>query len=305
MKFWKSLRSRARSAAAAPVLEAPPANRRFPWVLIHPKTLFESDNQQEWDSACRRMAFATYVGDDTVLCRTLARYKMYVSTRDVGLAPHLIADGYWELWTTRVMAQVLQPDMVCIDAGANIGYYTVLMADLVGAGGNVVAFEPMPGTRAYLKRNVDINGYYVNTKIIPAALGAASGEVTLYMPPGEPKNALICDTCPDPSWETFTAPLMRIDDLDLPRVDFIKIDVEGAEMNVWRGMQETVDRNPNLQIMMEVNCARYPDQAAEFIASIEAKYPLRYIEFSGKHVPVTAAEIINASDDVMLFLARA
>ena len=280
------------------------ASKQLPWVLPHPKMLFETKNLQVADNTCRRMAFSTYIGDDTVLCRTLARYKMFVSTHDAGLAPHLMIDGYWELWTSQVMSEVVQPGMVCIDAGANIGYYTVLMADLAGPDGQVVAFEPMPATRAYLQRNVAINGFDATTKIIAAALGSAPGEVTLYMPPGEPKNALICDTCPDPSWEKSTASLMRIDDLDLPRVDFIKIDVEGAEIEVWRGMQETVERNPNLQIMMEVNCARYPDRAAEFIASIEAKYPLQQIEFSGAHRPTSAEEVIGAPDDVMLFLRR-
>jgi FkbM family methyltransferase len=216
----------------------------------------------------------------------------------------LIADGYWELWTTRVMAQIVQPGMVCIDAGANIGYYTVLMADLVGPEGKVVAAEPMPETRAYLQRNVDINGFYVNTTVTNAAFGAAPGEVNLYMPPGEPKNALICDVCPDPTWLKITAPLMRIDDLGLSKVDFIKIDVEGAEIDVWRGMQATVDLNPQLQIMMEVNCLRYPTAAADFISSIAAKYPLRYIDFTGQHLPTTAEKVLSAPDDVMLYLAR-
>jgi FkbM family methyltransferase len=283
--------------------QAPPSPVR-PWVLINPKQLFESDNLADAEDACRRLAFAAYVGDDTVLCRTLARYKMYVSTKDMGLAPHLIADGYWELWTTQVMAQLVQPGMVCVDAGANIGYYTLLMADLAGPEGRVVATEPMPATRAYLRRNVDINGFGGNTKVIAAAFGAQPGEVTLYMPPGEPKNALICDHCPDPTWEKATVPLMRIDDLDLARVDFVKIDVEGAEMAVWSGMQQTVEANPELKIMMEVNWRRYPDAAADFIAGIEARYPLRHIDFSGRTVPIAAADVLAAPDDVMLYLAK-
>ena len=98
--------------------------------------------------------------------------------------------------------------------------------------------------------------------------------------------------------------IRTLDSYGLTDIGFIKIDVEGAEIEVWRGMQETVERNPNLQIMMEVNCARYPDRAAEFIASIEAKYPLQQIEFSGAHRPTSAEEVIGAPDDVMLFLRR-
>ena len=135
------------------------------------------------------------------------------------------------------------------------------------------------------------------------AFGAEAGEVTLYIPPGEPKNAMICDFVPHPEWDVVAAAVKPIDELGLPRVDFIKIDVEGAEIDVWRGMQKTIDRNPNIHIMMEVNCARYPAAAPAFLVEIAARFPLRSIDYAGVHVPVTAAEVLAFPDDVMLYLA--
>jgi FkbM family methyltransferase len=229
---------------------------------------------------------------------------MYVSTRDEGLGPHLIGDGFWELWITRVMADVVMPGMVCIDAGANVGYYTLLLAELTGTIGKVVAIEPMPGTRRLLERNVAINGFSGIVDVKGVAVGDGPGTVTLYMPPGEPKNALICDSPPHPDWESATTPLVAIDDMGLPRVDFVKIDVEGAEIAAWRGMRATVLANPQIQIVMEVNCRRYPDAAPAFIQEMLDVFPLRYITYNGTIEPITPKDLLEAYDDVMLFLKR-
>ena len=290
-----------RGGLSGPDMQADPP--RLDWLLLNPVKLFAFDNAFV-ESECRRMAVATFVGDQTVLCRTLGRFKMYVSTLDEGLAPHLIGDGYWEMWTTRAMVEMIKPGMVCLDAGANVGYYSVLMADLAGSAGRVVAAEPVPATRRLLQRNVSINGFTGVTDILDNAFGAKTGEVTLYIPPGEPKNALICDHVPHPDWDKITAPISRIDDLDLARVDVVKIDVEGAEMDVWKGMQNTIDKNPDIQILMEVNCGRYPQAAKEFLAAIESRFPLRQIDFTGCRVKVDANAVIAYPDDVMLYLSR-
>lgn len=274
------------------------------YALVAPRTLLSSSKTTDWESQCRRLAFAAYLGDDTVLCRTLARFKMYVSTRDEGLGPHLIADGFWEMWVTKVMTDTVMPGMVCIDAGANVGYYTVLLGELTGHLGKVVAVEPMPGTRRLLERNVAINGFSDIVEVKGVALGKGPGTVTLYMPPGEPKNALICDKPPHPDWESATTPLMSIDDMALPKVDFVKIDVEGAEIDVWRGMRRTILANPQIQIMMEVNCRRYPKQAPEFMKEITNLFKLRHITYQGTVEPITLEAVLEAHDDVMLFLKR-
>lgn len=272
--------------------------------LLAPRELFSSPHADDWASHCRRLSFGTYMGDDTVLCRTLARFKMYVSTRDEGLAPHLIGDGFWEMWVTKVMTDVVMPGMVCIDAGANLGYYTVLLGELTGHQGKVVAIEPMPSTRRLLERNVAINGFSGIVDVQGFAVGEGPGTVTLYMPPGEPKNALICLVPPHPDWEAATVPMMAIDGLKLPRVDFVKIDVEGAEIDVWHGMFHTIMANPQIQIMMEVNCRRYPDLAEAFMAEIANIFPLRHVTYSGSIEPISLKEVLTAWEDVMLFLKR-
>jgi hypothetical protein len=72
-----------------------------------------------------------YLGDYTALTRTIYGHKMYVDTRDVSLAPHLLLDGYWEQWITNIFRELVKPGMTVVDVGANFGYYSVLAASLV------------------------------------------------------------------------------------------------------------------------------------------------------------------------------
>jgi hypothetical protein len=115
-------------------------------LLTHPR----GQNEAIIRSLCRN----AFLGNATSLCTVLGRYKMFVDSEDVGLSAHLLMDGYWEMWATEVMAQLIKPGMVVADVGANLGYYTVLMGELVGETGAVHAFEPNPAmTRSPRRRS--------------------------------------------------------------------------------------------------------------------------------------------------------
>ena len=275
--------------------------------LLKPRELFRSPSRPDWENASRRLTFNARLSGDDILCRVLGKYIFVVDASDVGFAPHLIADGFWEIWITRLIARRVTPGMVCLDAGANIGYYSVLMADLAGAQGKVVAVEPMAANRRLLTRNVGHNGFASRTRIIEAALGASAGEAEFVVPRGEPKNAQI-GCVEDALVESgeigrFRAPVMPIDALELPRLDFVKIDVEGSEEAVWAGMQETIGRSPHIQIVMEINCSRYRDPEA-FLRGIEASFPLRVVDGLGEPVPMEFETMLRSPTDVMLYLAR-
>ena len=80
-------------------------------------------SRDEFEQTCIEHTDHLYIGDDTVLCKVLARHKMYVDAKDMGISPHLIMDGYWESWITKLLAQIVQPGFICIDIGANFGYF--------------------------------------------------------------------------------------------------------------------------------------------------------------------------------------
>jgi hypothetical protein len=109
---------------------------------------------------------------------------------------------------------------------------------------------------------------------------------------------------PDPVFdvETVTDALTR----EWPRVDLIKIDVEGAEQDVWQEMQRTIAQNPRLVVILEFNVDRYQDPRA-FLEAIElAGFRLRYIDFDAEVNDVTIDQLLRrqAGQDWMLYLAR-
>ena len=119
----------------------------------------------------RRAAMGVNLGDGTILCRMLGRYRMVVSAADEGLALPLIVDGYWELAVTRYIGGRVKPGMACADIGANLGYFSVLMGDLVGPTGQLTAFEPFAPNIALLERNLRLNGLEGWCKVAPVAIG--------------------------------------------------------------------------------------------------------------------------------------
>src|SRR5262245_48042061 len=99
-------------------------------------------SRSELESTSRQLAQAVPYGDHRVLCRLLGEYLAFVDDRDLMLGPRLALDGFWESWVTRAVAHHIYGGNWCIDVGANYGYFTLLIAGLVGREGRVVACEP-------------------------------------------------------------------------------------------------------------------------------------------------------------------
>lgn len=145
----------------------------------------------------------------------------------------------------------IRPGMAVVDVGANLGVYSLLFSKLVGSAGSVIAFEPEPDMFEALAHNCKINRAE-NIQLANQALGSARGFAMLSrslvhggdnrLAPGH--SAGISRTVP-----------VRVVTLDEVvgdrRVDFIKIDVQGWEREVFRGMQGVLTNNPNLQIYFE------------------------------------------------------
>ena len=136
-------------------------------ILSEPREIAEGE--------IRGLCRTSYLGDHQALTRILGRYKLYVDTRDIGIASHLMLDGYWEMWVTEAMMRLLRRGAVVADVGANLGYFTVLMADLTGADGHVLSFEPNPQLAPLVRKSVEINGFAGFTRCYDCGLGAAAG----------------------------------------------------------------------------------------------------------------------------------
>lgn len=140
--------------------------------------------EAEVRAACRTV----YLGDNEALTRILGRYKMYVDTRDIGISSHLMMEGYWEMWVTEAMMRLLRRGAVVADVGANLGYFTLLMADLTGAEGHVLSFEPNPELAQRVRKSIEINGFAGFTDFYASGLGGEEGwaemDVSTHQPGG-------------------------------------------------------------------------------------------------------------------------
>lgn len=148
---------------------------------------------------------------------------------------------------------------IVLDVGANIGAHTVPLAQMVGAEGIVVAFEPQPVLHKILCANLVLNSV-PNVLTYPMALGDREGECLIpVLDYSQPFN--FGGVGMDRVEEGEAVPLGRLDDFELERVDFIKLDVEGFESKVLEGAAETIARcHPIMYIEND-----RPEKSAELI----------------------------------------
>jgi FkbM family methyltransferase len=254
--------------------------------------------------AVRERCRAVPLDATTLLCRVLGRYKMLVDSRDRGLAPHLLLDGFWEFWCTRFMLARIARGAVAWDVGANLGYFTLLMADLVGPAGRVVAVEPNPRLATLLERSLELNGFHARTALHQAAATQRATTLRFRGALEEPKNGhVLAEDAPiDPALPEIRVPGVPLDELG-ERADFVKIDVEGAEAAVWGGMQRLLDRNPGVTVLLEFNGQRGADAAA-LLRDIAGRFPLAELRVDGTVAPVGQETVLPRGEDTMLVLRR-
>ena len=257
------------------------------------------------EAVIRGLCQSAYLGDHIALCRVLGRYKMYVDTTDIGVASHLMLDGYWEMWNTEAIVGLIKQGMTVLDVGAHCGYFSVLLGDLVGPKGRVLAFEPNPPIAELLRRTVAINGHNSRTVVHEVALGAAQGIASLAVPDHEPKNAHIVPGMPLEG--TVQVPVVRADEIaGALYADFIKIDAEGAEQMIWQGLAGILAQRRPLIILLEFTSARYADAAGFLDEILSHGFSLSEVDLEHGIEPRTREQVLTSSpiDDQMLLLSR-
>ena len=149
--------------------------------------------------------------------------------------------GYWlgsfEYDKRRLFERLIKKGDVVYDIGAHVGFYTILSAELVGATGYVYAFEPLPINFCYLNKHIEINKIS-NVELIHAAVYSESSR--LYIKEGPESSMGQIAQEGDIKVESI-----RLDDFalkgEVQKPDFIKIDVEGAELHVLEGMENIIE----------------------------------------------------------------
>lgn len=156
-----------------------------------------------------------------------------------GIDKSIINNGYYELKTMLYLRRVVKEGDVCIDIGANIGAITFPLSKLVGQKGYIFAFEPGPDLHERLEQNIRLNRIN-NIKLNRCGLGNANSIMFWDYVPDQPGNAQLSDK------GNIKVDVKRLDDIDelsSRNIDFIKIDVEGMELEVMKGGSKLIEKN--------------------------------------------------------------
>ena len=157
--------------------------------------------------------------------------------QDKYVSQQIREQGIWEPYETSLVLKLLGPGSVFVDVGANLGYFSLIAASLVGDSGKVVAFEPDPANFELLSASSELNDFASRIQAVEAGLSDRDSEGRLYLSednmgdhqiyPGEGDReslpiALLNGT-------EFLAPL-------IPQVDLLKVDTQGSEFQVMTGL---------------------------------------------------------------------
>ena len=208
--------------------------------------------------------------NDRVSLAKLKGFSIYVQEEDAAVGQHVKRDQY-EPDVTALFRERVKPGMNVLDVGANIGYYTMLSASLVGPSGSVTAIEPNPESAKLVEASRRAN-LFENVLVLQVAAGRALGLLVLH---GSYSNAMT-SAAPDDATaviNSMTVPSVKIDDL-IPRerkIDFVKIDVEGAEYNALLGASEMITRcHPTI-------VSEFSPQTMPGISGVDGRQYLRFL----------------------------
>jgi FkbM family methyltransferase len=197
-----------------------------------------------------------------------------IPTVTVHLRPHvwierLMWAGAYERELVNMFKTVLKAGMTVLDVGANIGYFSALAAGLVGRGGEVYAFEPSPACSSQLKRNL---APFPSAYAFPVAVGDAHGTACFRFSEEPNQTGWGSLLSEDKSMQETIVPVVTLDDWvrenKIRRVDFIKMDVEGAECRALQGATALLNQfRPIIVAELNSTClARDGRQPADVLA---------------------------------------
>lgn len=184
-------------------------------------------------------AFSVQISDeDAVRCKVGA-VELLADLADEAVTPGL-RSGFYEPHLTAVFERYCRKGMTVVDVGANLGYYSLLAASLVGPTGRVVALEPNSENCRLLLSSLRLGGL-TNVEVLPVAAGEATGWA--YYSTHVGSNGGLIDDGDLLARPGVVVPTFRLDDLVEMPVGLLKMDVEGAEGRVVHGATRIIERD--------------------------------------------------------------
>jgi FkbM family methyltransferase len=225
--------------------------------------------------------------------------------------PHAACYAYWgtvERGLGQTFRESLRPGMTVVDVGANIGIYTLHAARVVGDTGKVFSFEPTPRTFGILQGNVDANGFNARADLRCTAVLDKRSTMPFYV---QDVRCGLNSLYGPQGGRSVMVETVSLDEAlaDVASIDLVKIDAEGSEPRIFRGMRRIVEANPALQMFVEFAPSlllRAGTQPSDFLDELLAwGFDIQVVDdLSGELLPLERNSLLTAVS-VNLSLRRA
>ncbi len=189
----------------------------------------------------------------SILVKDIQGSKMRLNLKDEGISKDLALDGIREPESTQEVKRMLKEGDVVIEVGANIGYYALIESRLVGEKGRIYAVEPSPYNVDNLKRNIKLNNIK-NIEVFELAIGDKDGVAELNVSPHSNLNSLIRQDNKK-IIEAIKVKVMALDNFlkDKKLPDFLRMDVEGYEASILKGMGKLLRSKHPMDLFIEIH----------------------------------------------------
>jgi FkbM family methyltransferase len=264
--------------------------------------------EQYSGAAARRVA--VNCNDGEVLVRTEVGYVI-CAANDHSLLSVLIDNGDLEVGTRLLIQKFLKPGDFFVDVGANVGMHTLAAGRAMQGQGKIIAFEPFESTKRMLEKSLSMNGFSSIAEVHQAAVSNVSGYQSLYLGAGSGLHSLFPQDAPrNVSQVTVEVPLVRLDEIIPPgqKIDLLKIDAEGAELDVIQGGVSLISGNPDIALIVEFGpshlCRTGHTPKEWFEAFTRLGFNYRVINASSGVLENCSVEQLEQVYSVNLFFAR-
>ncbi len=234
---------------------------------------------RRWYEESRWLA-AKLTGRGGMLRKRILGQQMYLNPRDIGISRELAIYKVHEPHITKWLQTFIKPGMVVIDIGANIGYYALIEARLVGPQGKVIAIEPAPENVRFLNMNVRVNSLQ-NVEVHPLAVGDRDGVGTLHLTRASNLNTMGVVDSEHQEIASLKVSVKALDTLVaglLPRIDLIRMDIEGFETVAIKGMKKTLETyRPILLVEVHADTAGEGPTVAFLETLVKLGYQLEHL----------------------------
>jgi FkbM family methyltransferase len=223
------------------------------------------------------------------------RMFLHPSIHDPGVSRQLLRYGDFEHHITEIVTRVVKEGDVAVDVGAQIGFFTLLLAKKVGPKGKVFGFEPDPDNFDLLKKNLTINAYN-NVTLEQKACADQTGRGRLYLSKNDKGDGRIYDNLK--GYGSLEIETITLDDyfaVHQANIDFIKIDAQGAEKRILQGMTKLLSGNKELKMVIEFQPELMrnlgSNEPAEFLRLL-SDYGFRIVDLNNSACPAEADKLL-------------